>query len=136
MNELYADWLVDHGKAPRNQGPLDGATHRATTTNPMCGDRVTVHLRVDGDRVLEARFEARGCAICTASASLLTGWVHGIVIPEALALADRVAAAVSADAPAAEPPVDVWMVVRRFPARRRCATLAWEALRAALHPST
>ena len=77
IEELYRDVILDHGKDPRNQGRLEGATHEAVVKNPLCGDRLTLHLRVTDGQVVEARFEARACLITQASASLLTDEVKG-----------------------------------------------------------
>jgi nitrogen fixation NifU-like protein len=130
---LYQELILDHGKHPRNQGPLASATHEATAHNPLCGDRVTIHLHLEGDRVAEARFEARGCMIARASASLLTEAIAGRGASDALSLA----ATMDALATAPEPPADLGALeplrgVREFPARIKCATIAWEALREAL----
>jgi nitrogen fixation NifU-like protein len=132
---LYQDLIVDHGKSPRNEGALAGATHEATTKNPLCGDRVTVRVRVDGGTVREARFEARGCMIARASASLLTEAVAGRSVEGAIDLVRTVDALVAGE-PAA---TDVGVLeplrgVQEFPARRACVTLAWRALEAALAP--
>ncbi|HZU81822.1 MAG TPA: SUF system NifU family Fe-S cluster assembly protein [Polyangiaceae bacterium] len=131
---LYRDTVLDHGNRPRNEGPLPGATHEATVDNPLCGDRVTVRLRADdAGRLLEVRFEARGCLIARASASLLTELAAGRTREEALALARALDDLVEA----AAPPLDAGALeplrgVREFPARKACATLAWKALERAL----
>lgn len=130
---LYQQIVVEHGKHPKNRGALPEATHEATANNPLCGDRVTLRLRVEGDRIAEARFEARGCMIATASASLLTEAAAGHTAEEALALADSIDALVGAG----EPPADLGALealrgARDFPARKACVTLAWHALRSAL----
>lgn len=130
--DLYQQAIVDHGKKPRNQGPLADATCSATAHNPLCGDRVTLRLRIEGDRVTEARFEARGCMIATASASLLTEAVRDHSTEEALHLADTIDA-LTGDAP----PDDAGSLeplrgVREFPARKACVQIAWQALRSAL----
>lgn len=129
---LYQDLVLDHGRSPRNEGPLEGATHEATTTNPLCGDRITVRLRVDGGAVTAARFEARGCMIARASASLLTEAVAGRSLERAVELARTLGALVTADpAPADVGNLEPLRGVREFPARRSCVLLAWRALEAA-----
>lgn len=140
IEELYRDVILDHGKAPRNQGRLEGATHAAVVKNPLCGDRVTLQLRVRDGEVVEARFEARACLITQASASLLTEAVRGRTVTEALGLAEVVAAALperrselAVDVPVALPAaLEPLAGAREFPARRACVMLAWSALRAAL----
>ncbi len=77
LTDLYQEVVLDHGKRPRNFGPLEGATHRADGQNPLCGDRVTVWVRVEDGALREARFQGSGCAISTASASVMTGVVKG-----------------------------------------------------------
>jgi nitrogen fixation protein NifU and related proteins len=126
---LYQEVVLLHGNAPRNEGPLDGATHEATKKNPLCGDRVTVRLRVEGGVVRAVRFEARGCMIARASASMMTEAVTGRRVEEALALVATLDALVTG----AAPPLDAGVLeplrgVRDFPARRGCVTLAFRAL--------
>lgn len=82
--ELYQEQILDHYKKPRNKGPLPDATHTARDSNPLCGDEVVLHLRVDGsDRIADVSFEGQGCAISQASASMLTTLVKGRPLPEA-----------------------------------------------------
>jgi nitrogen fixation protein NifU and related proteins len=86
-SDLYQEQILDHYKRPRNKGPLPGATHQARDTNPLCGDEVTLRLKVDGSqRISDVRFEGRGCAISQASASMLTTIVKGKTLPDAEAL--------------------------------------------------
>jgi nitrogen fixation NifU-like protein len=131
---LYQELVVDHGRSPRNEGPLDGATHEATTTNPLCGDRATVRLQVDAAGVVRtARFQARGCMIARASASLLTEAVTGRRVGEAIQLARTLEVMVARDSPPADVgPLEPLRGVRDFPARRSCVLLAWRALEEAL----
>ncbi len=86
LTDLYQEVVLDHGKRPRNYGPLEGETHRAEGMNPLCGDRITVHARVDGGAVREVKFEGQGCAISKASASVMTGVVKGKTAAEVDAL--------------------------------------------------
>jgi nitrogen fixation NifU-like protein len=131
---LYQDAMVEHGKAPHNQGALPGATHEATTKNPLCGDRVTLRLRVEDDRIREARFEARGCMIARASASLLTEAVLGRSVAEAQTLVRVVEGLVTGEpfTEADAGPLEPLRGAKEFPARRTCVTLAWHALEASL----
>ena len=130
---LYQDLVLEHGKHPRNEGTLPRSTHEATAHNPLCGDRVTLRLRVREGRVDEVRFEARGCMLARASASLLTEAVTGRSVEEALALARSLEALVNDDSP----PRDIGALeplrgVRQFPARKACVTLPWGAMTRAL----
>ena len=133
---LYQQLVVDHGKRPHNHGPMPGATHEATVSNPLCGDRVTLRLRVEGDRIVEAKFEARGCMIATASGSLLTEAAKGRSVEDARGLADAIDALVGeGESPSDLGDLEALRGAREFPARKACVTLPWQALRAALSPS-
>jgi nitrogen fixation NifU-like protein len=131
---LYQEVIVDHGKAPRNEGALEGATHQATVKNPLCGDRVTLRLVVRDGTIVDTRFEARGCMIARASASLLTETVRECSTTEARALAHLVSARIDPNGPAATvpPSLEALSGAREFPARRACVALAWKALLSAL----
>ena len=136
LDELYQELIVDHGRRPRNVGPLPDASHHACGHNPLCGDKLTLLLRVQGDVVEEARFAGEGCAISTASASLMTQAVKGLTTAQAEALYHRFHALVTegvAD-PESLGKLAAFAGVRRFPARVKCASLAWHTLEAALHP--
>jgi len=139
LRDLYQELILDHGRRPRNHGPLEGATHDAIGHNPLCGDRITVHVRVEDDRVTGLTFEGQGCAISQASASLLTEAVRGKSVADAQALFRKVTALVTGrdDDAAAETGVEIGKLavfegVRQYPARVKCATLAWHTLRNAL----
>ena len=135
---LYEDVVLAHAKRPRNRGPLAHATHAAAADNPLCGDEVRVEVVMEEGRVQAAGFEGQACAIVTASASLMTEHVRGRTAAEAHALAAAMEALCTgpSEPPAAEAAqlgeLAVFAGVRRYPARARCATLAWHALRRAL----
>jgi nitrogen fixation NifU-like protein len=141
LTELYQSVILDHSRAPRNFGALDAATGRAEGRNPLCGDEVTVWLRVDdGGRVAEARFTGTGCAISQASASMMTQAVAGRTRAEAEVLFDAVHALVTGrggpdTAAAVGRSLASLGGVSRFPVRVKCASLAWHTMRAALHES-
>jgi len=117
--EMYQEQILDHYKHPRNKGPLPGATFDARDTNPLCGDEVTLHLKVDGShRLSEARFEGQGCAISQASASLLTTILKGLSTSEARVLTEATLLAKLGI------PLSV--------VRRKCALLSFHVLRRAL----
>ena len=136
LDDLYQEILLDHYRRPRNFGPLPGADREVDGHNPLCGDRLHIAVRLEGDRLAEIRFEGSGCAISTASASMMTEAVRGLPVAAALSLADRFRALVMGDSPpaAAEELGELAALggVRAFPMRVKCATLAWHALRSAL----
>ena len=133
LRTLYRDVIVDHSRHPRNFGTLD-ACPTAEGFNPLCGDRLTVYVRVDKGVIRDVSFEGLGCAIAIASASLMTESVKGKTPAEADALFERVQRMVgeSPDAPVEDlGALSALAGVRRFPVRVKCATLPWHALRAA-----
>jgi len=136
LTDLYQEVVLDHGKRPRNYGPLEGATHRAEGLNPLCGDRITVFAKLEDGALREARFEGSGCAISKASASVMTGAVKGKTPAEIDALFDRFHRLVTeGPAPGDEEALGklaVFSGVHDYPTRVKCASLAWHALRAAL----
>jgi nitrogen fixation NifU-like protein len=135
LGTLYRDVLLDHGKAPRHLGRLEAPTHAADGDNPLCGDRVRVEVDVAAGRIRQARFTIRGCLVATASASLMTERIHDQTPDEARALCAAVEAACTGTpgAPAADwGALGALTAVRAYPARVRCATLPWHALRRAL----
>jgi nitrogen fixation NifU-like protein len=135
LADLYQEVVLDHGKRPRNFGPLEGATHHAEGLNPLCGDHFTVQARVDGGVVREVRFEGSGCAISKASASVMTGVVKGKTPAEIEALFERFHRLVTEGPAAADEDLGKLAVfggVHDYPTRVKCASLAWHALRAAL----
>lgn len=136
-DELYQKLLVDHGKRPRNFGPLPGANRVAEGNNPLCGDELTLRLELAGGRIGRIAFEGAGCAVCLASASLMTLAVAGSLAEEATRLAAVVAALVEGRDvhPNAIGDLIALSGVSRFPARRKCALLAWRTLEAALSGS-
>jgi len=132
LRELYQEMILDHGKRPRNFRAQDGADE-AAGHNPLCGDRMTVYVRVDGDTIEDVSFEGAGCAISTASASIMTQALRGKTTAEAEALFQRFHDLVAADGnDEGIGKLAVFKGVRAFPMRVKCATLAWHTLRAAL----
>jgi nitrogen fixation NifU-like protein len=130
---LYQALILDHAKHPRREGALPGATHEATATNPLCGDRVTVRVRVEGGVVEDVRFEAKGCMIARASASILAETIAGRTTTDALALEGTLQALAAGPEPPREAgPLEPLRSVRAFPARVGCVTLAWSCLQQAL----
>jgi nitrogen fixation NifU-like protein len=136
--DLYRDVILDHNRRPRNFGTLESADASVEGFNPMCGDRLTVRLKMDEDKISDIRFEGQGCAISTASASMMTEAVKGRTRAEALRLFDRVHELLTDDA---APPADelgklaALSGVREYPARVKCASLCWHTLASALRAS-
>lgn len=133
---IYQELILDHYRRPRNKGALEAADVAAERRNPLCGDEIVLQLAFDGDVVREARFTGRGCSISQASASMLTQALRGRTRAEAAALLRRFTALVHGDAEAGSDAslgeLRALQGVARFPARIRCATLAWSALDEAL----
>ena len=137
LRELYQEVILDHTKHPRNYHALADATAKATGNNPLCGDRVTVFLKMEGDRIVDATFQGQGCAISKSSASLMTEAVKGRTKAEAEALFDRFHEMITGKPGGA---VDekslgklaVFQGVSEFPLRVKCASLAWHTLKSAL----
>jgi nitrogen fixation NifU-like protein len=134
LNDLYRDVILDHNRHPRNFGALEAADASVEGFNPMCGDRLTVQLKMADDRIADIRFEGQGCAISTASASLMTEAVKGKSRADALALFDRVHQLLTDDAAPADElgKLAALSGVREFPARFKCASLCWHTLASAL----
>ena len=134
INELYQETILDHSRRPHNFRLLDSANRRASGYNPICGDRCEVFARVVDGVLSKVCFQGAGCAISTASASLMTEAVDGKTVAEAEALVERFHQLVTTGgpAPAGIGKLAVFSNVREFPARVKCATLPWHTLRAAL----
>jgi len=134
LNDLYRDVILDHNRRPRNFGLLTPADASVEGFNPLCGDRLTVRLKMAGDEIADIRFEGQGCAISTASASLMTEAVKGKTRAHALALFERVHRLLTDDtAPGDElGKLAALSGVREFPARVKCASLCWHTLASAL----
>jgi nitrogen fixation NifU-like protein len=133
LDVLYQDVILDHSKRPRNFRTFDDG-HRAVGANPLCGDRLTVYLRVENETIQDAAFRGFGCAIAIASASLMTESVMGKTLAETRALFDQMLRMIAA--PAESPVNDLGDLsslagIRQFPVRVKCATLPWQALLAA-----
>ena len=135
LNDLYRDVILDHNRRPRNFGILESADASVEGFNPMCGDHLTLRLKLDDDTISDIRFEGQGCAISTASASLMTEAVKGKSRGEALDLFERVHQLLTDDA--APPAQELGKLaalsgVREYPARVKCASLCWHTLASAL----
>ena len=141
LRELYQEVILDHSRNPRNFGRLDTVNHSARGHNPLCGDDLTIYIAVEEEMVKDVSFEGSGCAISTASASLMSEILKGKTLEEVASLFDRFHEMVTGD-PSEKAEVApelgklaVMAGVREFPIRVKCATLAWHALQAALEES-
>jgi len=136
LSELYQNVILEHNRSPRNYRSMDDADATAEGHNPLCGDQLTVWLRLDGDVVRDVSFQGAGCAISKASASLMTSAVKGKTRPEIEALFARFHRLVTGMLPAGETEtlgkLAVFSGVSEFPVRVKCATLSWHTLRQAM----
>ena len=137
LRDLYQEVILEHSKAPRNYRELKGSDRKAEGFNPLCGDRFTVYVQMEGDSIREITFQGSGCAISKASASMMTQSLKGKTKTEADELFHRFHKVVTGQAPTnGDQPelgkLTVFSGVSEFPARVKCATLAWHTLQAAL----
>jgi nitrogen fixation NifU-like protein len=139
MRDLYQDTILEHNKRPRNFRRIDAADRQQDGFNPLCGDRLTLFLKLDGDTIADVAFQGNGCAISTSSASLMTEAVKGKTVAEADRLFEGFRRLVTregkAPTKAEAGKLLVFSGVGEFPARVKCATLCWHTLEAALHGS-
>ena len=138
LRDLYRELILDHSRHPRHFGKLAAATHTADGINPICGDKLRLYLRLDAnDQIADIAFAGSGCAISMASASLLTDCVIGKPVPEALQYFHAVTARLTTGGDEQPDDIELGKIhaldgVRDFPARVKCATLAWHALNSAI----
>ena len=137
LRELYQSVILDHNKSPRNFGEPEASNRHAEGDNPLCGDQISVHVALEDGVVRDVGFVGQGCAISTASASLMTEAVKGRSADDAMKLFERFHTLVTSD-PNSDPEagdlgkLEVFAGVHEFPMRVKCATLAWHTLRAAI----
>lgn len=136
LGSLYQELILEHYKRPRNKGDMPDANRSAHLNNPVCGDEIALHLKVEDDRIAAVRFEGDGCSISQAAVSMMTRLLQDKTVPEALALAARFTAMMHGDAEAAHDKqlgeLRVLAGVSKFPVRVKCALLAWNALEEAV----
>jgi nitrogen fixation NifU-like protein len=146
LNDLYQEVILDHNRRPHNFRVIDNASAKQEGYNPLCGDRLTLYLTLDGDVIKDASFQGQGCAISKASASLMTDAVKGKTVAEARELFDQFHAMITSDpaTPLSDASTDargakvelgklsVFGGVREFPTRIKCASLAWHTMKAAV----
>ena len=138
LSDLYQELILHHSRKPRNFGPLADANREAEGFNPLCGDKVKIFVRLEDDVVRDVHFQGAGCAISTASASVMTEEMKGKTLAEVQTLFRTFHDLVTGKTPADVPRDDLGKLeafagVSEFPARVKCATLAWHTLQAALH---
>jgi nitrogen fixation NifU-like protein len=137
LQDLYQELILDHARKPRNLRPLEGASRSAEGYNPLCGDKVKIYVKVDGDVVEDISFEGAGCAISTASASIMTETLKGKTRAEAEELFQTFHNLVTGQQAKLDAPelgkLAVFSGVCEFPVRVKCATLSWHTLRSALN---
>ena len=135
LNDLYQEVILDHNRRPHNFRVIDPASAKQEGYNPLCGDRLTLYLTLDGDVIKDVAFQGTGCAISKASASLMTDALKGKTVPEARELFEQFHSMITSTPGT---PVDdlgklsVFAGVREFPTRIKCASLAWHTMKAAV----
>jgi nitrogen fixation NifU-like protein len=135
LNELYQEVILDHNRRPRNFRRIEGASHHAEGYNPLCGDRLTLDVQVDGGRIADVAFQGSGCAISKASASLMTDAVKGQSVADVRDMVTRFQRMVTTPPDQQVENMGKLLVlagVREFPVRVKCASLCWHTLKAAL----
>jgi nitrogen fixation protein NifU and related proteins len=136
LSSLYQDMILDHNRSPQNYGAMENANRRIEGNNPLCGDRLVVWLRMEGNLIQDATFEGSGCAISRASASLMTAAVKGKTRAEAEILFDQfhrlVTGALEPEKAKSLGKLAAFSGVSEYPIRVKCASLSWHAMKAAL----
>lgn len=135
LTDLYQEVILDHNRRPRNFRQIGEASRKQEGYNPLCGDRLTLYVQLDGDRISDVAFQGSGCAISKASASLMTEALKGKTIDEARALFERFHAMVTSPPETPAPDLGKLSVlsgVREYPTRIKCASLAWHTMKAAV----
>ena len=131
LDELYREVILDHFKSPTHKGELPEAQIKAQGANPLCGDELTFHIRVDGDRLAQVRFHGSGCAISQAAASMLAGRLEGTTRAEAGRIIEAMKSLMQGGDPDRGPDLgdlEVLAGVRKFPVRVKCAALSWNVV--------
>ena len=134
LKELYREVILDHNRSPRNFGELPDANRVVDGVNPLCGDKMTLYVKLDGGCIADIKFQGSGCAISVASSSLMTERVKGASVAEAMRLFEHVHEMLAGGGEAAEDldKLAALSGVREYPARVKCASLGWHALKTAV----
>lgn len=137
LNNLYQELIIDHGMQPRHYHKLNDATCIKEGFNPLCGDQITLYLKIENDTIINVSFEGKGCAISTASASIMSEMLQGKSIVEATQLFEQFQTVMTTNLsfPESLGKLLAFNGVKTFPTRVKCATLAWHTLKAALQHS-
>jgi nitrogen fixation NifU-like protein len=140
IRDIYQEMILDHGRRPRNRRAMEGTGNRAEGNNPLCGDRVTVYVSLDGETIRDVSFVGEGCAISLASASVMTEILKGKTLEEADTLFTGFHAMLTGNGSSAGTSegigkLEAFRGVRDFPVRVKCATLAWHTMKAAVAAS-
>ncbi|KMJ55768.1 nitrogen fixation protein NifU [Bacillus sp. LL01] len=137
LDTLYRQVIMDHYKNPRNRGEFDGDTLTVNMNNPTCGDRIQIQMKLEGDRISEAKFVGEGCSISLASASMMTQAVKGLTAEEAIAMSELFSNMMLGKEYDEDRfdlgDIEALQGVSKFPARIKCATLAWKAMEKGLN---
>jgi nitrogen fixation NifU-like protein len=138
LKDLYREVILDHNRSPRNFGRIENADRVVNGVNPLCGDKMTLYLKLADDRIADARFEGTGCAISVASSSLMTERIRGATVDDTLELFTAVREMLTGGAEPDERMQKLAALagVRDYPSRVKCASLAWHALKSALTDGT
>ena len=140
LTDLYQEVILDHNRRPHNFRAIEAPSAQQEGYNPLCGDRLTLYVTLDGDVITDAAFQGQGCAISKASASLMTDAVKGRTVAEARELFEQFHAMITSDTDTLAADLgklSVFAGVREFPTRIKCVSLAWHTMKAAVaHPST
>ena len=139
LSDLYQEVILDHNRRPHNFRVIEGSTAKQEGYNPLCGDRLTLYLTLDGDVITDAAFQGQGCAISKASASLMTDAIKGKTVVEARDLFEHFHAMITSDPDTQQEDMGKLSVlagVREFPTRIKCASLAWHTMKAAVAHET
>ena len=135
LTDLYQEVILDHNRRPRNFRTIDDASRTQEGYNPLCGDRLMLYVKLDGDRIADVAFQGSGCAISKASASLMTDALKGKTVDEARALFEKFHDMVTSSPDTTAPDLGKLSAlsgVREYPTRIKCASLPWHALKAAV----
>ncbi|HEX6993532.1 MAG TPA: SUF system NifU family Fe-S cluster assembly protein [Gammaproteobacteria bacterium] len=134
LKELYREVILDHNRSPRNFGELEGADRVVEGVNPLCGDRMTLYVKLGDGRIADIKFKGTGCAISVASSSLMTERVKGATVEESMRLFEQIHEMLTGSGapPEALDKLAALGGVREYPARVKCASLGWHALKTAL----
>lgn len=132
LKALYSEAILDHSRSPRHTAPIDDPTHTHAATNPLCGDRVRLQLRVVDGQLEAISARTRGCALCVAASSMMTEWVVGTPLASLEDLKRRIEQAIDPDGPEIEEPIAALTAIRHAPSRVQCVRLPWDSLSGAL----